>query len=64
MHEFWYDYVKSKYGKKLKLCYMDTDTFIVYVETETFKQIKMLKQDLILPIISQIQHYLKEKKKK
>ena len=37
MHEFWYDYVKSKYGKKLKLCYMDTDTFIVYVETETFK---------------------------
>ena len=37
MHEFWYDYVKSKYGKKLKLCYMDKDTFIVYLETETFK---------------------------
>ena len=24
MHEFWYDYVKLKYGEKVKLCYMDT----------------------------------------
>ena len=23
MYEFWYDYVKSKYGKKARLCYMD-----------------------------------------
>ena len=23
MHEFWGDYVKSKYGKSAKLCYMD-----------------------------------------
>ena len=23
MYEFQYDYVKSKYGKKAKLCYMD-----------------------------------------
>ena len=29
MHEFWYDYVKPKYGEKAKLCYMDTDSFIV-----------------------------------
>ena len=34
MHEFWYDYVKSKYGGKAKLCYMDTDSFIVYIKTE------------------------------
>ena len=26
---FWYDYVKPKYHKKVKLCYMDTDSFIV-----------------------------------
>ena len=25
MHEFWYDYVKPKYGEKSKLCYMNTD---------------------------------------
>ena len=23
-YEFWYDYVKLKYGEKVKLCYMDT----------------------------------------
>ena len=32
-HEFWYDCVKPKYGEKAKLCYMDTDSFIVHVET-------------------------------
>ena len=30
MYEFSYDYVKLKYGEKSKLCYMDTDSFIVY----------------------------------
>ena len=25
MYEFWYDYVKRKYGEQAKLCYMDTD---------------------------------------
>ena len=30
MYEFWYDYVKPKYGENAKLCYMDTDSFIVY----------------------------------
>ena len=33
MYEFWYDYVKPKYGEKAKLCYMDTDSFIVYIKT-------------------------------
>ena len=34
MHEFWYDYVKPKYGENAKLCYMDTDSFIVHVRTD------------------------------
>ena len=34
MHEFWYDYVKPKYGEKAKLFYMDKDSFIVYIKTE------------------------------
>ena len=34
MYEFWYDYVKRKYNEKAKLCYMDTDSFIVYIKTD------------------------------
>ena len=34
MYEFWYDYVKLKYGEKVKLCYMDRDSFIVYMKTD------------------------------
>ena len=30
MYEFWYYYVKPKYGEKAKLCFKDTDSFIVY----------------------------------
>ena len=33
MHEFWYDYVNPKYVEKAKLCYMDTDSSIVYIKT-------------------------------
>ena len=33
MYEFWYDYEKSKYDEKDKLCYMDKDNFIVYIKT-------------------------------
>ena len=37
MYEFWYDYVKPKYGEKAKLCYMDTDSSIVYIKTNIYK---------------------------
>ena len=33
MCEFWYDYVKTKYSEKSKLCYMDTYSFIIYKKT-------------------------------
>ena len=36
MYEFWYDYLKPKYRDKVKLCYMDTDSFIVHIEIEDF----------------------------
>ena len=36
IYEFWYDYVKPKYQNKAKLCYMDTDNFIIYIKTEYF----------------------------
>ena len=31
MYEFWYDYLKQKYGEKAKLRCMDTDIFMVYI---------------------------------
>ena len=34
MYEFWYDYVKQKYGETAKLCCMDTDSFIVCMKTD------------------------------
>ena len=34
MYNFWYHFVKLKHGGKVKLCYMDTDSFIVYVKTD------------------------------
>jgi hypothetical protein len=34
MYQFWYGFVKEKYGDKARLGYMDTDSFIYHVETE------------------------------
>ena len=34
MYEFSYDYVEPKYGKNVKPCYMDTDSFIVHIKTK------------------------------
>ena len=36
MYEFWYGYMKPKYGYNVKLCYMDTDSFIIHIKTEDF----------------------------
>ena len=36
MYEFWYDYMKPKYGNKVKLCYTDTDSFIINIKTNDF----------------------------
>ena len=33
MQEVWYDYVKPKYQNNAKLCFMDTDSFIIYIKT-------------------------------
>ena len=36
MYEFWYDYIKPKYGDKAQLCCTDTDSFITHIKTEIF----------------------------
>ena len=42
MYKFWYDYFKPKYGDRAKLCYTDTDSFIIYIK-------KILKNGLTRP---------------
>ena len=36
MYEFWYDYMKKKYGDMVKLCYMDTNSLIMNIKTKDF----------------------------
>ena len=36
IYEFYYDYMGPKYGSKVKLYYMDTDSFVYRTETEDF----------------------------
>ena len=36
MYEFWYDYIKPKYDDKVKLCYTDTESFIMNIKTKDF----------------------------
>ena len=36
MYEFWYDYLKPKYQDNIKLCYMDTDSFILQIQADDF----------------------------
>ena len=36
MLKFWYDYLKPMYGDKIRLCYTDTDSFIMHIKTDDF----------------------------
>ena len=36
LYGFWYDYIKPRYRDIVKLCYTDTNSFIIYIKTEDF----------------------------
>ena len=36
MYEFWYDYLNPKYNENVKLCYKDTDSFVLNIFTDDF----------------------------
>ena len=52
MYDFSYDHVKWKYGEKAKLCYMDTDSFILYIKTDDVYKDIAEGVDLILQIMN------------
>ena len=63
MYEFWYDYIKPKHKNKAKLCYMDTDNFVIYIFIEYFFNTltMMLKDGLIhLTIIRMTKDHFKQ----
>ena len=40
MHRFWYDYCKTKYGDRAKLCCTDTDSFLInFINQDFFEDI-------------------------
>ena len=40
IYEFWYDYIKRKYGDRATLCYLDTSSFVIYIITaDVYKDI-------------------------
>ena len=54
MYEFWYDYMKPKYNDNVKLCYTDTDSFII-----TLKQMIFMKISLVTLKIGLIRQIMK-----
>ena len=63
MYEFWYDCVKQK--KKAKLCYIDTDSFIVHIRTDD--NYEDIAEDLEIRFDTsnyELDHCLTEKMKK
>ena len=34
LYDFWYNHLQPKYEEKAKLCYMDTDSYIIYIKVE------------------------------
>ena len=65
MYEFQYEYIKQKYGEKAN-CVMWIQTVSLYTQKQMiFRRLqKMLKQGLILQIMNQTDHCLKQKIKK
>ena len=66
MYEFWYDYIKPKYGDNVKSCFMDTDSFIIHIKTEDFYKdfADDVEKRFDTSNMKSIDHYLLERIKK
>ena len=44
MYEFWCDYLKPKCIEKAQLCYIDRDSFTVYIKTDDIKILQKMSK--------------------
>ena len=51
MHEFWYDFMKTKHRQKSELCYMGRDSLIVYIKNVE-KKFDTSNYELVRPLTS------------
>ena len=48
MYQFYYDVLKPKYGDKVRLAYTDTDSFVLYIETDDiYEDLKQLNEYMV-----------------
>ena len=64
MYEFWYDDMKLKYNHDVKLCYMDTDSFIMNIKQMIFIKISLMTLKIGSILLKLIGLYQQEKIKK
>ena len=60
-YEFWYDYIKPKYQDKAKLCYMNTDNFVIHIKTEDYYVLVILQNGLTNLTMMRMIKYLFQK---
>ena len=62
MYEFWHDCNKPKNWQNTKLCYMDTDIFVILLKLKIFMKTlqMMMKKDSIHQIMKSIGNCLQE----
>ena len=59
LNQCWYGYIKPKYQNNTKLCYRDTDSFIIVIKTADFYKViadNGMENDIIHEIVKLIDH--------
>ena len=59
IYEYWYDEMKPKYGDRIRLCYMDTDSFVMHIKTKDCYEdiVDDVEKSMIHQIILLKDHY-------